>query len=380
MEVYSSGLTLTLVRTALLTFAAVYLLCRRVLGVRLSLAVAAIRVAIPFTYFAWWYDPDWTHIDGVQYFTGAIRLLEGGYTPLVLTSPPGIEQLQAAADGWHILYYWWNMVAIELFGAVLYAPIFLNVVLSVAVALLFVRLLSPFEFPASYRRWLFAFVTLHWSVLTWSSINNVKMYVVIFLTLIALYGAYEVIQSDTVPRIVFGVGVVAVSSLGLFNVRFYVPAFLFGAVAVWALFNGRSRVRSITLAGAAVGGTVFLWFGRTSLHRLDPEILAYGFVRILLTPRPWGTTVHYTYLEPAMWLHWLTLPAALVGLWYLQRESARSTVLLVFLFFALSFYAIFPKIQGVRHREWLYLFFAWGLFHFVWRLRSRLTVVRTDRL
>lgn len=131
MQVYAAELTTELVWIALFSLIAVYLLCRTYLGVKLSLSlslvVAVVRIVIPFSYFAWWYNPDWTHINGIEYFQIGLQLFETGQTPLILFSIEGIRHLRSLADSWHILQQWWNLVAITLFGRALYTPIFLNV-------------------------------------------------------------------------------------------------------------------------------------------------------------------------------------------------------------------------------------------------------------
>lgn len=201
------------------------------------------------------------------------------------------------------------------------------------------------------------------------------MFVVAFLTLALLYAVYEVIHFESPFRIVRALLIGLVASGALFNVRFYVPAFVFAAAATWGVLNGRALVRGIILGASIIGGMIFLWSGRTSLYLLEPQLLLYGIVRIFLTPRPWGTTIYYTYLEPTMWLHWLTIPALIAGLVYLQLEFSKSTILVVFGIVILVFYAIFPELQGPRHRDWIFFLFGWGLFHFVWNLHSQLRFV-----
>ncbi len=108
-------------------------------GRLLALSLALLKVVIPLLYFAYFFRSGWTLVDDLTYFEQARLLLLKGNNPfLILFTQDGRERLFSIAGGQHILYYWWNLLAVYLFKPVYSAPVFLNVATTfISAAILF---------------------------------------------------------------------------------------------------------------------------------------------------------------------------------------------------------------------------------------------------
>ncbi len=151
--------------------------------------------ASPLLFFGEFFDGSWCMADDLCYFNDSAAMLRGGFNPIsVLITPDGIDALTTAAVGHHVLYYWWNMVAMYLFGEHYYAAIFLNVVLTFVTGFFLVRIARLLGFSRNYQIGLLLFYLLHWDIITWGSFVNLKDCLVQMLTVAGMYCAVRFCQ------------------------------------------------------------------------------------------------------------------------------------------------------------------------------------------
>ena len=122
--------------------------------------------------------------------------------------------------GEHFVYYLQNAYAIRLFGDGYYAPVALNVIITLLVAY-FGKALSVQEFAFSEKssRLLFFFLLVHPDIISWSTLVNGKDVSVLLLHVTLLFSISLLFRGRYFRSLVFAVPSVAI----LFFLRFYVP-------------------------------------------------------------------------------------------------------------------------------------------------------------
>src|SRR5439155_4300349 len=168
---------------------AVGLLCaclaRRIIGLPTALLAAGLKVSVPLTYFAWSYDGSWNILDDLSYLEWGMHVLDYGFDPLtVFFYPEGRLALFNVSGGPHIIYPWWNMLAIWLFGEHYFSPVLLNVGLTFLAGYFLDRIVHLIGFEKSYRQAFFLFFLFHWDIIAWSSFLNLKDTLVMTLTVL----------------------------------------------------------------------------------------------------------------------------------------------------------------------------------------------------
>ncbi len=356
------GLTNDLAWIALCVGILAAILAARDLPVSLAVAVAAVRVAIPLAYFMWCSDDLWTDLDDVTYFEQGQELLRNGYNPLsVWLDPEGIDLLKALSNGHHVLYGWWNLLSQYLFGDHYYSAVFLNVLLTFVTAHLMSRIVRNLGFSRGYQVCLHLFLLLHWDILTWSSLLNVKDVLVQTMTVASLYFCMAFFQRRQARYLIAFAAMIPL----FYWIRFYVPYVMLIAalMSVLALWSG--GVKYVLFgAGAATFFLLLPAMGQYAEY-LQGDTFWYGVFRFTLTPVPWRNA-EGSYLLIASILHWIMLVPALVGAWLLGRASPLARLALFYLVLVISFYALTEELQGPRQRLQVSFVIAWAQFQFLW--------------
>lgn len=331
-----------------------------------ALVVAALKATLFVAYFGGIFDGSFTYLDDWTYFERGAYIQESGIGLSNLID--SLPLLVAIGEGDHFLYYLYNAVAFDWFGTGYYAPVALNVIVTGFIALLGARLaqterlIDPRLAPA-----FFLFLLLHPDITAWSSLVNGKDTVVLLLHVILLTAISHYLQGRRVLALVL----TGMSVTILFFLRFYVPlifAVAFSASVILQL-RGTARLRVSLVAITILGGLVVMMGGGIFSYaadslRADFVNPALGLVRFLLTPIPFNTEASFAFLDIPALMHWLLLPALLLGAWRIHRLGtpfSRLLVLYVLTFAAL--YAVYGELQGPRHR--LQLDYAFALFQFV---------------
>jgi hypothetical protein len=342
----------------------------------IALALSAAKAAIPFLYFAYFFDGSWNLLDDVTYFRLADSMLAEGRNPfLIFFTVGGLDQLYAAG-GNHFLYYWWNLLAIYVFGPFYSSPVFLNVATTFLSAFLLARIVRISGCAENYSKWLAIFFLFHWDILTWSSFVNLKDTIVLMLTLLATYSGIRLVQQRN-PR--WAIPLVA-TCLVFLSIRYYIPVLMLFSFGVWIAFAVKGLVKIPLILLAAVG--TYLIFPQGSFQTFQ-DLREGGWisgpVRMALTPQPWRVGLAYSHLEPGAFLHWaLFIPAIITA----ARLSLKNRVFRFAAFYyavLIVFYGLLPEFATPRERVQISWVLAWAQFHLIWYFLSE-TVGHVKRL
>jgi hypothetical protein len=365
---------LSLVSAAAVLALLACLVLGRVLPPRVLIPCVLIKFAVPVAYFAWFADGRWMLIDDVVYLRQGLALASAGYDPVsVLLSRAGLQQLIVLSEGLHILYGWFNLVAVYLIGPWYFSPVLLNVFVSCISGRVLWGFARDAGFGPRYRTGLTAFFLLHWDVLAWSSFVNLKDTVIVLLTLLLLR-ALARFQARLARRDLLVA--LAVSFVFLW-IRFYVPAVAGAAVVLRSLATGgvvaRHRWITLGIVAIAMGGMFWVmgprWLPLLSTRlELEPWSVGQGLVRMLLTPQPWSVSRGNDFLLLPSILHVVAfVPALIGGLWLWQR-SPMLRLPLVYSLLILLLFSTFPAQQGPRHRLQVVFMLVWAQYTFAWQL------------
>ncbi len=346
----------------------------RALPPRLLLPVVAIKFAIPVAYFAWFADGRWVLVDDVTYLRQGLTLLAEGYTALsILWSQKGLQQLVVLSEGLHVLYGWFNLLAVALIGPWYFSPVLLNVFVSCLSGRVLWGFARDAGFGPRYCTGLTAFFLLHWDVLAWSSFVNLKDTLIVLLTLLLLRAAAR-FQATLARRDLLVAGGVAFIFLWI---RFYVPLVVGVAIMLRSLVTGgivaRHRWIALGVAGATLAVAAWRmgprWLPLVSSRLVwEPWQVALGGVRMLLTPQPWSVSPEHGFLLLPSILHLVMLLPAAVGAAWLWQRSPFLRLPLLYSLLIVCLFAAFPAQQGPRHRLQIVFMLAWSQFTFVWQV------------
>lgn len=346
-----------------------------------ALAVTGLKFAIPFVYFAFYFDWSWTLLDDHHYLQIGHAMVAMGYHPLsfLTENRQWFVTITSLAQSTHILYDQWNFIAQYFFGPHYYAAVFMNVVLTFATADMLYRIARLSGFSQRYAKGLMVFFLFQPELLAWSSFMNLKDLMVLYLTCTAFFCILSLAREFSFTKLAL---LVAVLSL-FYWLRFYVPVFIFLATVLWASITLDFKARMKIFAGALVLG--FVVFARWNLQSAGEDSaqlnigidMISGMVRMVFTPVPWQVEPNYSFLLIPSILHWLLLGPATLGGILLWRRSKNVILLIIYLMLALLLYGSFGELQGPRHRVqlifiicWLQFEFLWSFYHWLFPLRS----------
>jgi hypothetical protein len=347
-------------------FATLWVTFRVTRGAGFALAAAFIKAGIFLLFFGMLFDGTFTFYDDWAYLEGGQALHAQGVGLTNLAE--NWESVFFISSGYHVIYFLYNTYAFRFFGEGYFAPVALNILLTLLVAW-FGTILGTREFGLSgtWRKLFFAFLLLHPDILAWSNIMNGKDIFVLLLHVLLLLSGSLFLNRRWGAALALGVPV----SLFLSFMRFYVPL-LFVVALVASLLFARTNKGNLGLSCLAVGlmALVFAWLGpgnlRDALDTLRGDFVnpVYGFIRFVLTPIPFHTDVEYSFLNIPALIHWVLFPFACRGIVVVHR--LRTPFSKFFLFYVLVFvtlYAVVGEIQGPRQR--VQLDFAWAVLQFL---------------
>jgi hypothetical protein len=364
------GLTIELFVATLSIFILGVFVASRLVALPAALGTSATKVLIAFLYFAFFFNPDWALIDGTKYFSSGRELLAAGYTPISVFDGDAVIESMAIAGGHHVLYDWYNVLSQWLFGDFYAAAVFMNIGLTFISAYMLSRIVELLGFSSNYQKGLFVFFSLHWELLSWTSLVNLKDSLVLFLTIAAFYNGTKYAKLRQPRQLVW----IAVLLFLFYWIRFYVPLLMIGAVLVWSvsMLRGRRQVFIVMGVLALIGayGTGLGWQGITEgLGQLSLGVeTVSGTVKVMVVPRPWAIEPEYAFLTIAAALHWIFLLPTVLGIWMLWRRVTQLRPLFIYLGIILLFYGAFEELQGARQRIQVLFIYALAQYHFMWCL------------
>ncbi len=321
-------------------------------NIAISALTALVKSGAFAIYFGYVFDGTYTFLDDWSYLEGGRDLLfQGiGLTNLI----ENWEYTLTIGRGDHFVYYLYNTYAFRLFGEGYYAPVALNVILTIAIAYLGARLaFNEFEMSKMASRWFYFYLLLHPNILAWSNTMNGKDILVLLLHVILLTIISMFLRAHYIKALCLAVPVI----LTLFFLRFYVPIMFGAALILCSIFlNWRIQFKYLVLSvGFAISS--FFWIGESGFQYAFSSLQEnfvnpiYGFIRILLTPIPFHTEENYSFLNFPALFHWISMPFVIFGMMRLWRIKTQFSVFFVTYFLTfLGLYAVYGELQGPRHR------------------------------
>lgn len=327
----------------------------------ISIASALIKTGIFFIYFGFLFDGTFTFLDDWVYLEGGRQLVEDDVRLTNLHK--NWHGVLALAGGDHIVYYLYNAYALRLFGDGYFAPVAMNILLTVVIALLGAHLMRR-EFPDLNCKAFYLFLLFHPDILSWSTVMNGKDTLVLLLHMVLLFGVSMLFRGDKIKAVAAGIPAAAI----LLFIRFYVPLLFAVSFFVSTLRITRKSFGYIFLSTLFTGAAIFylsdgFYYALDSLKEnfVNP---VWGLVRFLLTPIPFNTEPAYAFLDPASLIHWLLLPAFVFGMLMVWRRKTHFSRFMILYFFTfVGLYAVYGELQGPRHR--VQIDFAIALFQFI---------------
>jgi len=330
----------------------------RPLGLRGATFCALLKVSLCAGYFAWFDDGGWRLVDDVTYAREGGDLLAEGLGPVQLfLAPSQVALVMSLLGSRNIGYYVFNAGAQGLFGNHYWAAVMLNVLATCLAGAGVARIAALADLPRARRRWLVGFFVLHWDVLVWSSLLNLKDSLVLTLTVWSFALGITFLRN---PRWRGLCGLAAVILLVSF-VRWYVTLLFAAAFVGWGLVALRGG-RRLALVFLGLLALVPLSTQTPDLSLLDFGGLAQSGLAFLVTPRPWGIRPDYEFLRIPALLHWATLPLLPLGAWRMWRTHRYLQPLVLYAGLTVAFYSTVPWLVGPRHRLQLAFVLAWMQF------------------
>jgi hypothetical protein len=360
----SEGLTPDLLFAAACLWVFGMVLTWRRLPLPLAAAITTLKVAIPLVYFAY-YAGTWIFLDDIKYQAEGAGMLAAGFTPLsAVTTPAGIIHLGMLAGGEHVLYGWWNLLGLWLFGGHYWSPIFLNVGLTFVAAVYLERTLEELGMEKAYRRWAMAFFLVHWDILAWSSFINLKDTLVMTITSAGILAMVRLAKGASLRKL----GALALVALLFTWIRFYLTALMLVALGIWLFFQWRDRRKYLLLAVIGVVVAAAMHARAGDLADVQIAHLPIGLFRTILTPQPWNIDPAYTFLTIPAIANWLTFGLLISGAWAAWRHGGPARLLIIYMLAIVVFYSAVPALEGPRQRFQITPICAWLEFHAFWML------------
>ena len=272
------------------------------------------------------------------------------------------------------------------FGEGYFAPVALNVLLSVGIAYFGAKLaLAEFKMSKKTSRFFLLFLLFHPDILVWSSIANLKDMLVLLLHLILLVSVSQYLHGRFFKALMLALP----AALVLLFLRFYVPLLFAIALAAGSLLANQRRRISYVIASLSLVTLALVWIGNSGLqyaiNSFEESFVNpfYGVIRFVLTPIPFNTEKAYAFLDIPALFHWMLMPFMLLGLMKVIRmKTYFSRFFIMYFFVFIALYSTYEELQGARHR--VQLDYAFALLQFTGimisiRVLKRLTWHQTER-
>jgi hypothetical protein len=336
-------------------------------NVAVSLFAAMIKSGSFLIYFAVLFDGTFTSDDDWAYFAGGEAFLNEGVGLLNLAE--NWDFALATGGGDHFIYHLYNSYAFKLFGVGYYAPVALNIILTILIAWVgSIVGAKEFDFTGPWRSIFFIFLLFHPDIYIWSNVMNVKDILVLFMHVLLILSFSLYFEGRSRFALIIAVPAIFI----LLNLRFYVPVIFASAILTQQLLNTANRRGRPFVVGVLA---IILSAIISVIQHLIPQSISVlqenlrnpivGFLHMVFTPIPFNTDARYAFLNIPALLHWLMVPLAAYGLRVIVRgkQSNFSTIFLIYSFVFMAVYSINSELTGPRHR--VQLDFAWAVLQFI---------------
>ncbi|MGK5090830.1 hypothetical protein WDW89_02300 [Deltaproteobacteria bacterium TL4] len=343
------------------------------LDLRVALFITFVRIMIPLFYFGFFFDGHWNFLDDITYLRSGAYILDRGYNPLTaLITTGGQKVLLQVTGGGTFLYYWWNALAQYLFGRFYFAPVFLNIFVTCVTGVFLYRIVRFVGASVVYAQGFLVFFLLHWDLVAWTSLINLKDPIVMMLNVATLYFASVFLETR---HILYGLACFGCVVLYLL-IRFYQPIIWLACIGVWFLFYSKGKQKYLVMilgvivalyVGHKIGGTKEIIYYMKKFLVFSAGSLIPGLFRFLLTPRPWGIDEGSSFLLLPAIFNWFFFIFTLFGALLLWKKRSKEVNLMLLFFLAVCLlFAAFAGQQGPRHRFQLTFGIAWMQYHCLW--------------
>jgi hypothetical protein len=372
---------LDLLIASIVTFFLGFFLLRQYLSSKISFAVMFIKIGIPVAYFLS-VGVLWAPYDGRKFQRLAAGLLNEDITPWSFLF--NLDFVVNFVGSTHVAPYWLNVFGQYFFGPHYFSAIFVNILATILTGIYIIFILSRTGFSKTYYKYFFIFFLLHWDVLTYSSLLNIKG---ILIGLLIVMYFYHHIMMDSSTRLTLSVYHFAVMIGILFIMywsRFYVISILLASSIMWVIIESNPKkwipISAIGAVGLYPVVRIGLQFQDTRYFQFDILTILGTVPRILLTPRPWGVLPQFAFLIPSSIAHWLLIIPAMAysGRLWVQEKNMR--LLLCYLVVFVGFYSVFFELASARMRYQIAFVLAIGQYHFLWSLSRAITLERISEI
>ena len=319
----------------------------------LSLCVAGLKAGLFFLYFGFVFNGTYTFLDDWTYLH--VGQLLASKDIGIFNFSSNHAYVLSTVKSENLSYYVYNSSAISLFGPQYYAPVTLNILLTLLTAGFLTKTVqSGLDMSRRNSVGLFILLALSPSTLAWSTVTNVKDILVAAGTAIVVY-AVALVDSGNAKRALL---VAAPGVIILMLTRFYIPLTL-GAAFALAMVSSR-RVRfspQIWLVAIAAFIAVIEMLGHGSLLGALSKLRAStgnpvtGVLRFVLTPIPFHTEASYGFLNIPQLIYWMLLPLQMYGIYFVWKKKTMTGHFIVIYFLMMTLlYGMVTTLQGPRHR------------------------------
>jgi len=134
-------------------------------------------------------------VDSLGYYQQALELLNGGHTAVSLLLA-GLDPISNFVGSTHPFYWYWNVVWVSIIGDTIFAPMVANVFVMILGSVVATSLVARLGYSYRYQQWFLVFTLVHWEILAWPAMMNLKDPLVATLTMTALFLVVAIYTSN----------------------------------------------------------------------------------------------------------------------------------------------------------------------------------------
>jgi hypothetical protein len=321
----------------------------------LSSLITFLKASIFFIYFSFFFDGTFTFLDDFTYLAHAEKYIDNQYDTLYLLLHPW--EFIPIFSNRHFLYQLWNVLAFNIYETSYFAPVSLNIIVTFLTSLVLFKLLYTIGMVKKYAIWFALFYVIYWNTLSWSSLLNLKDFLVQLFSILLIY---NIVSFEKYKKNIYVFYIILIVLL-LESIRFYLPFLVGTAYFIFKLFEYRNKFNEsfrisiniffvILFAGFII---ILIPYFQDEIQLLLQDFVnpIYGVVRFLFTPTPFYIEKAYQFLIFSAFLTWFGIPFLFYGVYLVYKQQNRyCTFILMYIFVILLFYGTYGELQGPRHR------------------------------
>lgn len=359
---------LTLLPTSLIFLVGFYITFKCTKSLILSFIIPALKSGLYFLYFTFFFNGYFTISDDIRYLEIGKRLyLEGDIWVNLLNLANHTGEMGSR----HVTYYILNALSFNSFNRVgYYLPVSINIILTFISAYYMVKILRKKNFGEKNIIFYYVFFVLNIELLSWSTLLNIKDFLVQMLVIIIFYNLVSLREK----KIKYIIGIL-LSTYVLYFTRFYLLFFIIFTVIIIKLYKFCSVFRQkkvmrflLIVIGLIIIFSYIYLFNYNDLNLLikntrNPLI---GSARYVLTPIPFHYEPQYSFLVFSSLVNWLLFPFFIIGIvtcFKTKNISKEYLLFVIYLSINVIFYGLFTELQGPRHR--IHLLFLFSFFQLI---------------